>query len=117
MGRVSAQSPRSSVICLPRSQAQAASISGLAALSASAMAWAASAVLYALAYVPTMWSLESPSAGLDPVLPLAALFLGLALGLIDRRIRGGIDHEPRTAAIEMSLELSRPAQVALLATQ
>jgi membrane protease YdiL (CAAX protease family) len=48
-------------------------------------AWAASAVLYALAYVPTMWSLESPRAGLDPVLPLAALFLGLALGWLVKR--------------------------------
>ncbi len=48
-------------------------------------AWAASAALYALAYVPTMWSLKSPSAGLDPLLPIAALFAGLGWGWMVKR--------------------------------
>jgi membrane protease YdiL (CAAX protease family) len=46
-------------------------------------AWIWAAVLYALAYVPTMWSLQAdagPGAGLDPVLPLAALGGGLLWG-------------------------------------
>jgi membrane protease YdiL (CAAX protease family) len=51
----------------------------------SRFAWAASAALYALAYVPTMWSLKSPSAGLDPLLPIAALFAGLGWGAMVKR--------------------------------
>ena len=49
-------------------------------------AWAASAVLYSIAYVPTMWSLRSPSAGLDPLLPFAGLGLGLVLGAMVKRL-------------------------------
>jgi len=42
----------------------------------SRTAWVWAAVLYALAYVPTAWSLRAdagPGAGLNPALPLAAL--------------------------------------------
>jgi membrane protease YdiL (CAAX protease family) len=42
----------------------------------SRTAWVWAAVLYALAYVPTAWSLRAdagPGGGLNPVLPLAAL--------------------------------------------
>jgi membrane protease YdiL (CAAX protease family) len=41
--------------------------------------WLASAGLYALAYVPAMWSLAVPN-GPNPVLPLAALGAGVAWG-------------------------------------
>jgi hypothetical protein len=51
----------------------------------SRFAWAASAGLYALAYVPTMWALKSPSAGLDPLLPIAGLFAGLGWGAMAKR--------------------------------
>ena len=50
-------------------------------------AWIWAAVLYALAYVPTAWSLRAhagPSAGLNPVLPLAALGGGLLWGAMAR---------------------------------
>jgi membrane protease YdiL (CAAX protease family) len=43
----------------------------------SRVAWVLSAGLYAVAYVPTMWALRSPNAGLDPLLPIAALGAGL----------------------------------------
>jgi membrane protease YdiL (CAAX protease family) len=45
-------------------------------------AWVWSAVLYALVYVPTMWSLRSGGEGgaLNPVLPAAALGAGLLWG-------------------------------------
>jgi membrane protease YdiL (CAAX protease family) len=46
-------------------------------------AWVWAAVLYGLAYVPTAWSLRAvsgPGAGLDPVLPIAALGAGLLWG-------------------------------------
>jgi membrane protease YdiL (CAAX protease family) len=49
----------------------------------SRMAWIYAAGLYALAYVPTAWSLRSvagPAGGLNPVLPLAALAGGLLWG-------------------------------------
>jgi len=50
-------------------------------------AWIWSAALYALAYVPTAWSLRAdagPGAGLDPVLPAAALAGGLLWGAMAR---------------------------------
>lgn len=43
-------------------------------------AWCASAVLYSLVHVPTLWLLADPDAGLNPLLILAALGLGLLLG-------------------------------------
>ncbi|HEY6459875.1 MAG TPA: CPBP family intramembrane glutamic endopeptidase [Polyangiaceae bacterium] len=46
-------------------------------------AWIWAAVLYALAYVPTAWSLQA-SGGLDPVLPVAALGAALLWGAMAR---------------------------------
>jgi membrane protease YdiL (CAAX protease family) len=51
----------------------------------SRVAWVVSAVLYAVAYVPTMWSLRSPTAGLDPLLPIAAIGAGLVWGAMAKR--------------------------------
>jgi membrane protease YdiL (CAAX protease family) len=49
----------------------------------SRTAWVWSAVLYALAFVPTSWSLRAEGGGgLDPVLPIAALGAGLLWGLM-----------------------------------
>jgi uncharacterized protein len=52
----------------------------------SRTAWIWSAVLYALAYVPTAWSLRAATGGggLDPVLPVAALGAGLLWGAMAR---------------------------------
>lgn len=52
----------------------------------SRTAWVWAAVLYALAYVPTAWSLRAggPSGGLDPILPVAALGAGLLWGAMAR---------------------------------
>ena len=43
-------------------------------------AWLYSAGLYALAHVGTLWALRDPEAGLNPVLPLAALGAGIIWG-------------------------------------
>jgi membrane protease YdiL (CAAX protease family) len=50
----------------------------------SRTAWLYAAVLYAVAHVPTMWSLRDDSAGLNPLIPLAALFCGIAWGALVR---------------------------------
>jgi hypothetical protein len=50
----------------------------------SRTAWVWAAVLYALAQTPTLWRLRDPVAGLNPVLVLAALALGLVWGLMAR---------------------------------
>jgi membrane protease YdiL (CAAX protease family) len=47
-------------------------------------AWVYAAVLYALALVPAMWPLRDPTAGLNPLLPLAGLGVGLAWGAMAR---------------------------------
>jgi hypothetical protein len=61
----------------------------------SRWAWAWSAVLYALAYVPTMWALRA-GEGLNPVLVIAALGGGLLWGamarLFGRLVPGMIAH-------------------------
>lgn len=49
----------------------------------SRTAWVWAAVLYALAFVPTLGSLGS-AAGLDPILPMAALAGGLVWGAMAR---------------------------------
>jgi hypothetical protein len=55
-------------------------------------AWIAAAVLYALAYVPTMWALRAGGPGgggmLNPVLPVAALGAGLLWGGMARAFGG-----------------------------
>jgi len=51
----------------------------------SARAWVWAAVLYAAAQLPTLWALRDPVAGLNPVLPAAALFSGLVWGYMARR--------------------------------
>ena len=56
----------------------------LADVIGSRWAWVVSATLYALAYVPTMWSLAAPN-GLNPLLPVAALGAGLVWGGMARR--------------------------------
>lgn len=49
----------------------------------SRTAWIWAAVAYAAAYVPTMWSLRA-DAGLDPLMPIAALGAGLVWGAMAR---------------------------------
>jgi hypothetical protein len=51
----------------------------------SRTAWLWAAVLYALAQAPTLWQLRDPVAGINPVLVLAALALGLVWGAMARR--------------------------------
>jgi membrane protease YdiL (CAAX protease family) len=51
----------------------------------SRRAWVWAAVLYALAHVPTLWALRDPVAGLNPILPAAALAAGLVWGFMARR--------------------------------
>jgi membrane protease YdiL (CAAX protease family) len=51
----------------------------------SRRAWVWAAVLYALAYAPTIWALRDPVAGLNPVLPAAALASGLVWGFMARK--------------------------------
>lgn len=50
----------------------------------SRFAWVWAAVLYALAYLPTAWSLRAGGGPLDPVLVLAALGAGLVWGAMAR---------------------------------
>jgi membrane protease YdiL (CAAX protease family) len=56
----------------------------LAEVIGSSRAWLGSAVLYALAYVPTAWALAVPS-GPNPLLPVAALGAGLVWAWMARR--------------------------------
>lgn len=51
----------------------------------SRRAWVWAAVLYALAHAPTIWALRDPVAGLNPILPVAALGAGLVWGYMSRR--------------------------------
>jgi membrane protease YdiL (CAAX protease family) len=51
----------------------------------SRRAWVWAAVLYAVALLPTLWALRDPVAGLNPVLPVAALVSGLVWGGMSRR--------------------------------
>lgn len=53
-------------------------------LTGSRRAWIFSAVLYALAHLPTAWNLRDPAAGLNPMLPLGALGVGLLWGATSR---------------------------------
>jgi membrane protease YdiL (CAAX protease family) len=51
----------------------------------SRRAWVWQAVLYAAAQLPTLWALRDPVAGLNPILPAAALVSGLVWGFMARR--------------------------------
>lgn len=51
----------------------------------SRRAWVWAAVLYALAQLPTLWALRDPVAGLNPMLPGAALVGGLVWGGMARK--------------------------------
>lgn len=51
----------------------------------SRRAWVWSAVLYAIAHLPTAWGLRDPVAGPNPLLPLAALGCGLVWSGMARR--------------------------------
>ena len=51
----------------------------------SSRAWVWAAVLYSLAHLPTIWALRDPVAGLNPVVPAAALGAGLLWGYMARR--------------------------------
>lgn len=50
----------------------------------SRTAWIWAAVLYAFAQTPTLWRLRDPVAGMNPILLLAALALGLVWGFMAR---------------------------------
>jgi membrane protease YdiL (CAAX protease family) len=56
----------------------------LAEVIGSRRAWVWAAVLYALAHLPVMWALRDERAGLNPVLPMAALAAGLVWGGMTR---------------------------------
>ena len=51
----------------------------------SRTAWIWAAIPYALAHLPTVWALRDPEAGLNPVLVLGALGLGLVWGALARQ--------------------------------
>ena len=53
----------------------------------SRRAWVWSAVLYAVAHVPTIWALADPNAGPNPLVPMAALAAGLVWGFMARRFQ------------------------------
>lgn len=57
----------------------------LAEIIGSRRAWVWAAVLYAVAHTPALWALSDPVAGLNPVLPVAALGGGLLWGFMTRR--------------------------------
>lgn len=48
-------------------------------------AWIFSAVLYAIAHIPTAWQLKAPTGGPNPVIIFAALGCGLVWGYMGRR--------------------------------
>ena len=56
----------------------------IAEITGSRTAWIWAAVLYALAHAPTAYALRDPVAGLNPVLVVAALALGLVWGAMAR---------------------------------
>jgi uncharacterized protein len=62
----------------------------------SRRAWLYSAVLYAVAHVPTIWALKDINAGLNPLVPMAALACGIVWGVMARRferlVPGMISH-------------------------
>jgi uncharacterized protein len=51
----------------------------------SSRAWIWSAVLYAVAHLPTIWALRDNKVGMNPIIILAALSCGLVWGFMARR--------------------------------
>jgi membrane protease YdiL (CAAX protease family) len=51
------------------------------------LGWLLTAGLYGLSYVPTLWMLRMPPAGLNPLLPAAALFCGTVWGFLAGRMQ------------------------------
>lgn len=49
--------------------------------------WLLTAGLYGLAYLPTMWMLKMPPAGLNPLLPALAVFTGTVWGFLAGRVQ------------------------------
>jgi uncharacterized protein len=49
--------------------------------------WLSATALYALAHVPTIWLLAMPSAGENPLLPLAAAYCGIVWGFLTARLQ------------------------------
>ncbi len=60
-------------------------VSLLEPLVGSRRAWVWAALLASTAQLPTLWALRDPVAGLNPMLPAAALFGGLVFGFMARR--------------------------------
>jgi membrane protease YdiL (CAAX protease family) len=56
----------------------------IAEVAGSRSAWLWAAALYALAQAPTLYRLRDPVAGINPILVLAALGLGLVWGGMSR---------------------------------
>jgi membrane protease YdiL (CAAX protease family) len=56
----------------------------------SRRAWIFAAVAYAIATLPLMWALRDEAAGLNPVVPLAALGAGLVWGALTRYFGGRV---------------------------
>jgi membrane protease YdiL (CAAX protease family) len=84
----------------------------LTARLGSRRAWIAAAVLYACAHVPAMWALRA-DAGLDPLLPLAALGGGLVWGamarIYGRLVPGILSHALFDWCVVMMFPLWEPA--------
>lgn len=49
--------------------------------------WLFTAALYGLAYLPTMWMLRMPPAGLNPLLPALAVLTGTVWGFLAGRVQ------------------------------
>lgn len=79
----------------------------------SRRAWVWSAVLYAVAHVPTLWALSDPNAGKNPVIVLAALVCGLVWGYMarrfDRLVPGIFSHVLFDWAVMMMFRLWGPS--------
>ncbi len=79
----------------------------------SRTAWLYAIVPYALAQVPTMWALRDPVAGLNPVLPIAAVGGGIVWGLLARQqgrlVPGIISHALFNWCVLMMFRLWGPS--------
>jgi membrane protease YdiL (CAAX protease family) len=79
----------------------------------SRRAWLYSAVLYAVAHVPTIWALKDINAGPNPMLVIAALSCGIVWGFMARRferlVPGMISHVLFDWTIMMMFRLWGPS--------